>query len=153
VPRLEERGSDLHPGHPDVRLGSTNDAIPLSSYSSPILSLLSPPAEINSHTTTVHPSNRRYTMASKLEDKPTRTIRLFCWIVDISQESFSISIEESQYVEDMKQAILDKNRHLFPKVINDPGCLIAQRVCVLSPLWSILSYHSSARHPSRIMGT
>jgi hypothetical protein len=85
-----------------------------------------------------------------MQDNPTRTIKLYCWIVDISYMSFSISMEESQTVEDMIEVILDKKRHLFPEVVNDPGCLIVHRVCVLSPLCLICAYYSSARHPSRI---
>jgi hypothetical protein len=88
-----------------------------------------------------------------MQDNPTRTITLYCWIVNISHDSFSISMEESQTVEVMKKVILDTKRHLFPEVVNDPGCLVAHRVCVLSPLCLICAYYSSARHPSRIRRT
>jgi hypothetical protein len=67
-----------------------------------------------------------------MQDNPTRTITLFCWIIDVSIRSFSISIEEDLTVEKLIEVILNKKRDLLPNVIVDH--LIVWKVCGFSPL-------------------
>jgi hypothetical protein len=58
---------------------------------------------------------------------PTRTITLFGWILDASNQSFSVSIEDSRTVDDLKDAILKKNPATFANV--DPFELTLWKVC------------------------
>jgi hypothetical protein len=69
-----------------------------------------------------------------MEDNPARTITLFCWILDASNRPFSISIEESQTVEHLKNVILEMKRHRLPNHVVDSEDLVVWRVCGFSPL-------------------
>jgi len=68
-----------------------------------------------------------------MQANPTRTIKLWCWIFDVSREQFPVSIEDSQTVEDLKKVILEKKRHRLPNFIIDEEDLIAWKVCGFSP--------------------
>ena len=48
-----------------------------------------------------------------------RSIKLFCWILDVSESSFSISIDETQTVDDLKDAILKKKSTMFANIEAD----------------------------------
>jgi hypothetical protein len=41
-------------------------------------------------------------------DNPPCTITLFCWILSVSDRPFSVSIEEAQTADDLKEAIVKK---------------------------------------------
>jgi Crinkler effector protein N-terminal domain len=69
-----------------------------------------------------------------MEDNPTRTIQLFCWILDVSKESFAVFIKESQTVFDLKQEILVMKRQRLPDVVRDTEDLAVWNVCGFSPL-------------------
>src|SRR5262245_58984792 len=57
---------------------------------------------------------------------PTRTARLFCWILHVSERSFSITIDDSQTVDDLKKAILKEKPKAFANV--DPDELTLWKV-------------------------
>jgi len=59
------------------------------------------------------------TMAQDIEDKPSRTITLFCWILDVSTCSFSITIDDAQTVDDLKEAILKKKSKTLANIEAD----------------------------------
>jgi len=61
---------------------------------------------------------------------PTRVITLFCWILDVSDRSFSVSIEDDRTVDDLKEEIVKKNPRTFSDV--DPFQLTLWKVCGLS---------------------
>lgn len=75
-----------------------------------------------------------------MEDNPTRTIKLFCWILDVSKESFAVFIKESQTVFDLKQEILVMKRQRLPDVVRDTEDLAVWNVCGFSPLWMIRAH-------------
>jgi hypothetical protein len=60
---------------------------------------------------------------------PARIIKVYCWIVDVSDMSFSISIKDSLDVEDLKVAILAKTRHSLPNAVNENDLTVWQPVC------------------------
>jgi hypothetical protein len=45
-----------------------------------------------------------------------RSIKLFCWILDVSDRSFPVDIDDSQTVGDLKEAIVRKNPNTFVNV-------------------------------------
>lgn len=45
-----------------------------------------------------------------------RSIKLFCWILDKSTRSFSIYIDDSQTVDDLKKVIVKENPNTFVNV-------------------------------------
>jgi hypothetical protein len=52
-------------------------------------------------------------------DNPQRTITLFCWILDVSDRPFSVSIEEARTVDDLKEAIVQKKSATFANIEAD----------------------------------
>jgi len=48
-----------------------------------------------------------------------RSIKLFCWILDVSESSFSISIDETQTVDDLKKAIVKEKSSTFANIEAD----------------------------------
>jgi hypothetical protein len=52
-------------------------------------------------------------------DNPRRTIPLFCWILDVSDRSFSVSIEETRTVDNLKEQILAKKSATFANIEAD----------------------------------
>ena len=50
---------------------------------------------------------------------PPRVLKLFCWILDVSDSSFSVSIDETQTVDDLKEAILKKKSATFANIDAD----------------------------------
>jgi hypothetical protein len=50
----------------------------------------------------------------------TCSIKLFCWILDVSDQSFSISIDDSQTVDDLKEAIIKTKSTTFANIEADP---------------------------------
>jgi hypothetical protein len=67
-----------------------------------------------------------------IADSPTRTITLFCWILDESDSPFSIDIEDSKTVDHLKDAIVKKKPVTFANVEADQ--LKLWKVSDLSPL-------------------
>jgi hypothetical protein len=57
------------------------------------------PSEFKIHKNDAHPSDDH-------NATPSCTIKLFSWILDMSESSFSISTDETQTVDDLKEAIL-----------------------------------------------
>jgi hypothetical protein len=51
-------------------------------------------------------------------DNP-RTIPLFCWILDVSDRSFSVSIEEARTVDNLKKAIVKEKSATFANIEAD----------------------------------
>ena len=51
-------------------------------------------------------------------DNP-RTIPLFCWILDVSDRPFSVSIEEARTVDNLKEEILAKKSATFANIEAD----------------------------------
>jgi 2-keto-4-pentenoate hydratase/2-oxohepta-3-ene-1,7-dioic acid hydratase in catechol pathway len=51
-----------------------------------------------------------------MKDDAPRAIMLFCWILDVSDRSFSISIDDTQTVDDLKEEILAKKSTTFASV-------------------------------------
>jgi hypothetical protein len=49
-------------------------------------------------------------------DNPRRAIPLFCWILDVSDCSFSVSIEETRTVDNLKEEILAKKSATFANI-------------------------------------
>jgi Crinkler effector protein N-terminal domain len=47
------------------------------------------------------------------------TIPLFCWILDVSDRSFSVSIEETRTVDNLKEEILTKKSATFANIEAD----------------------------------
>jgi hypothetical protein len=60
-------------------------------------------------------------------DKRTRTITLFCWVLDTSDNVFLVDIEDNRTVGHLKKAILKKKRNTFAQV--DARQLILWKVC------------------------
>jgi hypothetical protein len=48
-----------------------------------------------------------------------RSIKLFCWILDVSESSFSISIDETQTVDDLKKGIVKEKSSMFAHIEAD----------------------------------
>lgn len=48
-----------------------------------------------------------------------RTIPLFCWILDVSDRSFSVSIEETQTVDNLKKVIVKEKSTTFANIEAD----------------------------------
>jgi hypothetical protein len=44
------------------------------------------------------------------------TIPLFCWILNVSDQSFSVSIEETRTVDNLKEEILAKKSTMFANI-------------------------------------
>ena len=50
---------------------------------------------------------------------PTRAIKVFCWILGVSEAPFSVKIEESETVDDLKKGIVRENPATFAGVDSD----------------------------------
>jgi hypothetical protein len=61
---------------------------------------------------------------------PPRVLKLFCWILDVSDRSFFVSIEDGQTVAELKEEIVKKKPNAFANV--DPDQL---------DLWKVRRYY------------
>ena len=52
-------------------------------------------------------------------DNPPRTIPLFCWILDVSDRSFSVSIDDTQTVDNLKKAIVKEKSNTLANIEAD----------------------------------
>jgi hypothetical protein len=67
-----------------------------------------------------------------MEDN-ARTIQVFCWILDVSCQSFSVSVT-GKTVEDLKEAILAKKRNILPNAVVGSDDIFIWKVCLFSTL-------------------
>jgi hypothetical protein len=76
------------------------------------------------------PDNRPALTTTLMPPKnPPRTITLFCWILDVSKRSFSVPIEDSRTVDELKTAIVTKKPSAFVNVELDELTLWKPEVC------------------------
>jgi hypothetical protein len=62
----------------------------------------------------------------------SRTLTLFCWVLEVSSSPLSIDIVDSRTVDHLKKAIVKENSHTFANV--DAHQLELWKVCGFSPL-------------------
>ena len=77
-----------------------------------------------------------------------RKLTLFCWILDISDRSFSVDVEENLTVDHLKAAIVKKNPISFENV--DPYELDLWKVSAFPPLSTYAD--TPTRYPFRLTG-
>jgi hypothetical protein len=53
------------------------------------------------------------------QDKLSRTIKLFCWILDVSNHPFPVDIDDSITVADLKKAIVKEKSSTFANIEAD----------------------------------
>jgi hypothetical protein len=78
-------------------------------------------------------------------DNPSRTITLFCWILDVSDRPFPVDIDDSTTVAHLKEAILKKNVHTLPDL--DPHQLVVFKVSPFIFVQTILIPPPQDVHP------
>ena len=60
-------------------------------------------------------------------NNPPQPIMLFCWILDVSDQSFSVTIQICRTVDQLKEEIVKKKPNTFADV--DPDHLDLWKVC------------------------
>jgi hypothetical protein len=76
-----------------------------------------------------HHTNTFSAHSPMASNNPTRIVALFCWILGVSNRPFSIAIEDSAMVDDLKKAIVKEKPAAFANV--DPDQLT---------LWKVFSF-------------
>jgi hypothetical protein len=73
-------------------------------------------------------------------DNPSRSITLFCWILDVSDRPFPVDIDDSTTVAHLKEAILKKKSTTFADIEADQltlwkvsGVIFVQTILIPPP--------------------